>query len=43
MATVAGEASRRRNMYMPYVQGDFHPRTESSKTPIYHRLQGFVG
>ncbi|MEE2829881.1 MAG: phytanoyl-CoA dioxygenase family protein [Myxococcota bacterium] len=43
MATVTGEASRRRNMYMPYVQGAFHPRTESSKTPIYHRLQGFVG
>lgn len=43
MATVSGDASRRRNMYMPYIEGPYEPRTEKTKTPIYHRLQGLVG
>jgi len=42
-ATVTGDASRRRNIYMPYIDGPFQPRTEKTKTPIYHRLQGLVG
>ena len=42
-ATVSGAPSRRRNMYMPYVVGPFIPKTEDSRTPLYHRLQGLVG
>ena len=43
MATVTGDASRRRNMYMPYINGPVVEKTEESGTPIYHRLQGLVG
>jgi len=42
-ATVTGDASRRRNMYMPYIAGPLAPKSEDSPTPIYHRLQGMVG
>jgi ectoine hydroxylase-related dioxygenase (phytanoyl-CoA dioxygenase family) len=43
MATVTGEASRRRNMYMPFINGPIKEKSEDSSTPIYHRLQGLVG
>jgi ectoine hydroxylase-related dioxygenase (phytanoyl-CoA dioxygenase family) len=42
-ASVEGDASRRRNMYLPFITGPFHPKTEDTRTPIYHRLQGLVG
>jgi ectoine hydroxylase-related dioxygenase (phytanoyl-CoA dioxygenase family) len=42
-ASVAGDASRRRNMYMPFIEGPYQPRTAATKTPFYHRLQGLVG
>ena len=37
-----GEASRRRVMYIPIVDGPFQPKSATSKTPFYHRFQGFV-
>jgi len=43
MATVEGSASRRRNMYMPYINGPICEKSEDSSTPVYHRLQGLVG
>ena len=42
-ASVEGAASRRRNMYLPFINGPFHPKSEATATPIYHRLQSFVG
>ena len=42
-ATVSGDASRRRNMYMPYIDGPYEPRTANPKTPFYHRLAGLAG
>jgi hypothetical protein len=42
-ATVTGAASRRRNLYMPYIAGPFSPKTEQTRTPLYHRLQRWVG
>lgn len=33
-----GEKSRRRVMYVPIVTGKYNPKTEDSKTPLYHRL-----
>ena len=42
-ASVTGLASQRRNMYMPYINGPVMLKSESSPTPIYHRLQRFVG
>ena len=34
-----GDASVRRTMYVPYLEGPYEPKNEDSKTPIYHRLQ----
>ena len=42
-ATAVGVASRRRNMYMPYINGPIQLKTEDSRMPAYHRLQGLVG
>ena len=42
-ATVTGEASRRRIMYVPLIVGPYEPKDESSPTPLYHRLSGLVG
>jgi ectoine hydroxylase-related dioxygenase (phytanoyl-CoA dioxygenase family) len=42
-ASVEGDASRRRNMYLPLITGPFHPKSEDTRTPVYHRLQGLVG
>lgn len=37
-----GAASRRRVMYIPIVNGPYLPKSADSKTPFYHRFQGFV-
>ncbi len=42
-AQVEGEASRRRVMYVPFLDGPYRPKDESSPTPLYHRLQKLVG
>lgn len=42
-ATVAGEPSRRRVMYIPFVDGPKHERNEKSPTPLYHYLQRITG
>ena len=34
-----GEASRRRIMYVPFLNGPYEPKDANSKTPFYHRLQ----
>jgi len=39
---LVGEASRRRVMYIPIVNGPFLPKSAESKTPFYHRFQGLV-
>ena len=42
-ATLTGEASRRRTLYMAWIDEPFQPRTEESKTPLFKKLQKFVG
>lgn len=42
-ATVTGEASRRRVIYLPFIDGPRHPKDESSPTPLYHYLQRITG
>lgn len=42
-ATVKGEASRRRVMYIPVIVGKYQPKSENSKMPIYHKLSHLVG
>ena len=42
-ATVEGEASRRRNLYMAWVKGPRKPRDPNGAAPLYHHLQGLVG
>jgi ectoine hydroxylase-related dioxygenase (phytanoyl-CoA dioxygenase family) len=37
-----GEASRRRVMYVPIITGKYKPKSESSKTPFYHRFTSKV-
>jgi len=37
-----GEASRRRVMYVPIITGKYKPKSETSKTPFYHRLASKV-
>lgn len=39
---LVGEASRRRVMYVPIVNGRFEPKTSRSRTPFYHRFQHLV-
>lgn len=41
-SSLIGEASRRRVMYIPIIEGEYQPKTADSKTPFYHRFQGFV-
>ena len=41
-SSLVGEASRRRVMYIPIISGEFQLKTAASKTPFYHRFQGFV-
>jgi phytanoyl-CoA hydroxylase len=33
-----GSRSLRRTMYVPYLTDDYQPKSESSRTPLYHRL-----
>lgn len=40
---LTGEASRRMNMYMPFLKDAVQLKDESSRTPFYHRLQRFIG
>ncbi len=40
---LTGEASRRRVMYVPIINGPFEPKNENSPMPIYHRLSRFAG
>lgn len=42
-AEVAGEASRRRVAYLPFITGPRTPKTEASPTPLYHYLQRVTG
>jgi ectoine hydroxylase-related dioxygenase (phytanoyl-CoA dioxygenase family) len=41
-ATVSGVASRRRTMYIPFLNGEVEEKNESSKTPFYHRFSGKI-
>ena len=38
-ATMEGSPSRRRIMYVPFINGPYEPKNAESKTPFYHRLQ----
>jgi len=38
-----GAKSRRRVLYIPVIVGEFEPKHENSKTPLYLRLQKLVG
>jgi len=42
LATVEGEASRRRMMYFPIIAGKYKPKSEKSRTPIYHKFHHLV-
>ncbi|MBS2025510.1 MAG: phytanoyl-CoA dioxygenase family protein [Deltaproteobacteria bacterium] len=42
-ATVTGEASRRRVIYLPFIDGPLHEKTENSPTPLYQRLNFLAG
>lgn len=42
-AELEGEASTRRTMYLPFINGPYAPRTEKSRTPVYHRFQWITG
>lgn len=37
-STRTGAASHRRSMYVPYLTGPYEPKTETSRTPGYHRM-----
>ena len=38
-ASMEGTSSRRRIMYVPFINGPYEPKNAESKTPFYHRLQ----
>lgn len=42
-AEVTGEASRRRVIYLPFIEGPLQEKSEASPTPLYHRLQRLAG
>ena len=42
-ATVEGDASRRRVMYIPVIIGKYQPKDEKSKMPFYHKFSHLVG
>lgn len=42
-ATCSGEASRRRIMYVPFINGPYEPKHANSPVPIYHRLSWLTG
>ncbi|MEM7035923.1 MAG: phytanoyl-CoA dioxygenase family protein [Bacteroidota bacterium] len=39
---LVGEESRRRVIYTPIIAGKKHLKHANSRTPVYHRLQGFL-
>ncbi|HEX2617162.1 MAG TPA: phytanoyl-CoA dioxygenase family protein [Flavobacteriales bacterium] len=41
-SSLVGEASRRRVMYIPIINGPYQPRSAKSRTPFYHRFQHMV-
>ena len=41
-SSLVGEASRRRVMYIPVINGAYEPKTAESPTPFYHRFQHVV-
>lgn len=41
-SALVGEASRRRVMYIPVINGSYAPKTAESRTPFYHRFQHLV-
>lgn len=41
-SSLVGEASRRRVMYIPVIDGAYEPKTAESHTPFYHRFQHLV-
>ena len=42
LAKVTGAASRRRTMYIPFIDGPVEVKDEKSKTPLYHRFSKLV-
>lgn len=42
-ASVFGDASLRRTMYIPFLNGPYEPKDENSPTPLYHHLQRITG
>ena len=42
-ATATGDASRRRVMYLPLMEGPLKLKDERSPTPLYHRLKKIIG
>ncbi len=42
-ATVFGDASTRRTLYVPVIDGPVNRKHEGSPTPLYHRLQWVTG
>ncbi|MGD0526968.1 MAG: phytanoyl-CoA dioxygenase family protein [Polyangiaceae bacterium] len=38
VSTRTGPASLRRSMYVPYLTDPYEPKSEASKTPLYHHL-----
>jgi ectoine hydroxylase-related dioxygenase (phytanoyl-CoA dioxygenase family) len=36
-----GEKSKRRVMYIPIITGKYHPRSNKSATPFYHKVASF--
>lgn len=40
---LSGEASRRRVMYIPMIVGAYQPKSDKSRTPLYHHLLPLVG
>lgn len=41
-SSLVGEASRRRVMYIPVINGAYAPKTADSAVPFYHRFQHLV-
>ena len=42
-ASATGDASQRRTLYVPYLEGPYEPKDENSPTPLYHYLQFLAG
>lgn len=42
LSPLQGAASKRRVMYFPIIKGKYKPKSEDSKTPIYHKFQHLV-